>query len=280
MKACDDAIEKRKKKIEMAESLEEMQGMFDESKMKDLKTEIKALNKQKDKYGKMLEKLNKGKEVVTEEPIVDEISLSENEEEERYDEEGNIDPNGMYDSGGNPLGATDTAIDKAEYDKDPMPMNESFLKMQKLAGVITETQYNQKKKALVKEASIIDKAKSALGAELKTPETFDTEEINGKQLNSDQKDVKNKIIMVLNDMNKNVRDSYYITELTTEKLIDKGLVINMFDKAGSAKKFEEALKKKGLNISSTSKSNTTDMDVGDYSSRPITTTRVTMTITK
>ena len=69
MRACDEAIEKRMKKIEMAESLEEMQGMFDESKMKDLKTEIKALEKQKAKYGKMLEKLNKGKEVVTEEPV-------------------------------------------------------------------------------------------------------------------------------------------------------------------------------------------------------------------
>jgi hypothetical protein len=151
MKACDDAIEKRKKKIEMAESLEEMQGMFDESKMKDLKTEIKVLDKQKAKYGKMLEKLNKGKEVVTEEPIVDEISLSENEGEERYDEDGNIDPNGMYDVGGNYIGATDTARDKAEYDKDPI--NESFLKMQKLAGVITESQYNQKKD-LIKEVSI------------------------------------------------------------------------------------------------------------------------------
>ena len=29
------------------------------------------------------------------------------------------------------------------------PLNESFLKMQKLAGVITEAQYNSKKKALV-----------------------------------------------------------------------------------------------------------------------------------
>ena len=160
-KACDDAIEKRKKKIEMAESLEEMQGMFDENKINELKKEMKMLEKQKAKYGKMLEKMNKGKEVVTEEPtealvdetdvmaemdIVDEISLSENEGEERYDEDGNIDPNGMYDVGGNYIGATDTARDKAEYDKDLM--NESFLKMQKLAGVITEAQYNQKKKAL------------------------------------------------------------------------------------------------------------------------------------
>jgi SOS-response transcriptional repressor LexA len=85
MKACDEAIEKRMKKIEMAESLEEMQGMFDESKTKDLKTEIKALEKQKAKYGKMLEKLNKGKEVVTEEPMeeapVDEADITRKAQE-------------------------------------------------------------------------------------------------------------------------------------------------------------------------------------------------------
>jgi len=38
---------------------------------------------------------------------------------------------------------------KNTLNKRNNPMNESFLKMQKLAGVITEAQYNQKKKALV-----------------------------------------------------------------------------------------------------------------------------------
>ena len=128
MKACDEAIEKRMKKIEMAESLEEMQGMFDESKMKDLKTEIKALEKQKDKYGKMLEKLNKGKEVVTEEPI-----------EETPVDEADITAE-MTDD-------TMTEGKKKDKKNEKEMMNESFLKMQKLAGVITEAQYNQKKKA-------------------------------------------------------------------------------------------------------------------------------------
>jgi hypothetical protein len=130
MKACDEAIEKRKKKIEMAESLEEMQGMFDESKMKDLKTEIKALDKQKAKYGKMLEKLNKGKEVVTEEPM----------EEEAPVDEADITAEMTDDT------MTEGKKKKDKKDKKEM-MNESFLKMQKIAGVITEAQYNQKKKA-------------------------------------------------------------------------------------------------------------------------------------
>jgi len=105
------------KKIEMAESLEEMQGMFDESKMKDLKTEIKALEKQKAKYGKMLEKLNKGKEVVTEEPMeeapVDEADITAEMTDDTMTE----------------------GKKKDKKDKKEM-MNESFLKMQKLAGLI------------------------------------------------------------------------------------------------------------------------------------------------
>lgn len=112
MKACDEAIEKRMKKIEMAESLEEMQGMFDETKMKDLKTEIKALEKQKAKYGKMLEKLNKGKEVVTEEPI-----------EEAPVEEADI------------TAEMDTTNEEEKMEEE-ISINESFLKMQKIAGLI------------------------------------------------------------------------------------------------------------------------------------------------
>jgi hypothetical protein len=126
MKACDDAIEKRKKKIEMAESLEEMQGMFDESKMKDLKTEIKALEKQKAKYGKMLEKLNKGKEVVTEEPM-----------EEAPVDEADITAEMTDDT------MTEGKKKKDKKDKKEM-MNESFLKMQKLAGIITKAEYRTK----------------------------------------------------------------------------------------------------------------------------------------
>jgi len=122
MKACDDAMEARKKKIEMAESLEEMQGMFDENKINELKKEIKMLEKQKAKYGKMLEKMNKGKEVVTEEPT-EEVPVDE---------------------------ADITAeMNMSDEDMKEEALNESFLKMQKLAGVITETQYNQKKKVLV-----------------------------------------------------------------------------------------------------------------------------------
>jgi hypothetical protein len=146
---CEEAIQMRETKLG-AISESDHKDLMDEGKIKGLENEIKELKKAKAKFEKIKEKKankksKKGEKVEDTEgkEIVDEISLSENEGEERYDEDGNIDPNGMYDVGGNYIGATDTARDKAEYDKDPM--NESFLKMQKLAGVITETQYNQKK---------------------------------------------------------------------------------------------------------------------------------------
>jgi hypothetical protein len=125
--------------------------------------------------------------------------------------------------------------------------------------------------------SIIDKVKSVFGADLKTPKQFDTKAIDGKQLTSEQKDVKNKIIMVLNDLNKDVSDSYYITELTAVKLVENGLVVDTYSKKSS--ELEKSLTSKGLKVSKTSESNSTEMDVGDYAPRTISTTKTTMTIT-
>lgn len=125
--------------------------------------------------------------------------------------------------------------------------------------------------------SIIDKVKSVFGADLKTPKQFDTKAIDGKQLTSEQKDVKNKIIMVLNDLNKDVSDSYYITELTAVKLVENGLVVDTYSKKSS--ELEKSLISKGLKVSKTSESNSTEMDVGDYAPRTISTTKTTMTIT-
>ena len=134
--------------------------MLDKGKMKELSNEVKALKKSLTKYEKQLEKLKSKGEKVTkvedteEKEIVDEVAvdvnIDENEEmgmeEERYDEEGNPDENGMYDAGGNFIGDQGQSMDKAEYDREAEYMNESFLHMQKLAGVITEAQYKAKSK--------------------------------------------------------------------------------------------------------------------------------------
>jgi hypothetical protein len=117
IKMCED-------KIEMAESLEEMKELVDDVKLNELKKKLKSLTKAKEKLEKAKAKKNKGKEVVTDEPM-DESAVEE----------------------GDAMDSMENAIvPEMDYTmEEEEAINESFLKMQKLAGVITETQYNQKK---------------------------------------------------------------------------------------------------------------------------------------
>ncbi|MFZ9377073.1 MAG: hypothetical protein ACO25K_08110, partial [Candidatus Fonsibacter ubiquis] len=90
--------------------------------VKELQKEIKHLEKSKAKYENLLEKMkNRGKKK-TEEPKSEETK-------EIVDEMASEVENGMDEN----------------YMEEEKPLNESFLYMQKLAGVITEAQYNQKK---------------------------------------------------------------------------------------------------------------------------------------
>jgi hypothetical protein len=84
--------------------------------------------------------------------------------------------------------------------------------------------------------------------------------------------------MVLNDLNKGVSDRYWITELTAIKLVDKGLVFDTYSKKAS--ELEKDLKAKGLKVSSTEESSSSEYDVGDFSPRTITSTRTILTVTK
>lgn len=123
---CEEAIKSRETKLENLRNLEEAADMIDEGKVKIMEKEIAELKKAKAKFEKQKEKmLNKGKkkeEVVTDaktkEAMVDEADVTAQME---------MSDDGMKEEA----------------------LNESFLKMQKLAGVITESQYNSKKKALV-----------------------------------------------------------------------------------------------------------------------------------
>lgn len=112
MNKCEEAIASRNKKIEMSESLEEMKDMVDPVKIKTLRSEIKTLEKSLNKYKKQLDKMDgksqpkeEKKEVVTEEEPVDELSM-------------------------------DAKLDMSEEEEGSEPLNESFIKMQKLAGII------------------------------------------------------------------------------------------------------------------------------------------------
>lgn len=117
-------IEKVKEAIKFREGKMNMEGldeayhdMLDKGKMKEIGNEIKALKKSLAKYEKQLDKLkNKGKkseEPKEEKEIVDEVNI-----DETFPESG------------------------AQLEEDTL--NESFLHMQKLAGVITEAQYKEK----------------------------------------------------------------------------------------------------------------------------------------
>ena len=159
MGKTQEAIELREKKMNMEGIDEAYHDMLDKGKMKELGAEVKVLEKSLTKYKKMLDKLksklNGSPKVEKEEEkeIVDEVemdvNLGENEGmgmemgDERFDADGTPNEEGMYDAEGNRVSFAD--IDKVDYE---MNMNESFLHMQKLAGVITEAQYKAKKKVL------------------------------------------------------------------------------------------------------------------------------------
>ena len=125
LEAYDKAIQQCEAKIHSAENIEEIKDLMDEGKINELKKHLKNLQKSKEKLEKVKTKKNKGKEVTTD---------AETDKEESV-EEGD---------------AMDKTYVEETYTMDEMDMkdeaiNESFLKMQKLAGVITEAQYNEKK---------------------------------------------------------------------------------------------------------------------------------------
>jgi hypothetical protein len=162
-----EAIESRENKINMEGIDEAYHDMIDKSKMKELSGEVKALKKSLAKYEKQLEKLkNKGNktekvEDTEEKEIVDEVAIDENEgmeyegvsesltpeEEEELDAiEDEIRYAFNSDSTGNPKMKERYDYLKSKRDEMGETMNESFLHMQKLAGVITEAQYKDKLK--------------------------------------------------------------------------------------------------------------------------------------
>ena len=127
---CEEAIQMRETKLNNLKNLEEAADMLDETKVKMMEKEINELKKAKIKFEKQKEKmLNKGKkkEVVADAKVedapVDEADITAE--------------------------MTDDTMTEGKKKKDKKEekeaVNESFLKMQKLAGVITEAQYNQKK---------------------------------------------------------------------------------------------------------------------------------------
>jgi hypothetical protein len=124
---CEEAIQTREAKLN-AISESDHKDLMDEGKIKGLENEIKELKKAKAKFEKVKEKkankkAGKDKKEVTTDAKMEDTPVDESDVMEKMEMEGDM--------------------------SNEEALNESFLKMQKLAGVITEAQYNQKKKALV-----------------------------------------------------------------------------------------------------------------------------------
>ena len=162
MRKCEEAIALRERKINKEGIEEAMHDMIDPKKIKELQKEVKVIEKTLKKYQKQLEKLkSKNKHVdaedtedSTEEPeeIIDEnmedispddlpLDMNNDDNKERYDIDNDQTDDGSYGAEGN-LVDPEREIERAEYNR----VDESFLYMQKLAGLITEGQYRAKSK--------------------------------------------------------------------------------------------------------------------------------------
>jgi hypothetical protein len=115
-----EAIELREKKMNMEGIDEAYHDMIDKGKMKELSSEVKALKKSLAKYEKQLDKLkNKGSKTE---------KVEDTEEKEIVDE---------------------VAIDEVDPESGPQLEEENtdiyeILHMQKLAGILSETEYKAK----------------------------------------------------------------------------------------------------------------------------------------
>jgi hypothetical protein len=171
MRKCEEAIALRERKIKMDGIEEAMHDMIDPKKIKELQKEIKVIEKTLKKYQKQLEKLKlKNKPVSTEDTEEPEEIIDENmegvkddslmevltpEEEEELDR---IEDEIRYKANSNSVSFNSRMKEryeelKAKQNQMPAPpeelnidINESFLYMQKLAGLITEGQYRAKLK--------------------------------------------------------------------------------------------------------------------------------------
>jgi hypothetical protein len=170
MSKTQEAIDKRKKMAAMEGIDEAYHEMLDKGKMKEITSEIKVLEKSLTKYEKMLDKLkskaDKTPKVEEEKEIVDEVEmdvdLGEGEEMEEEME-----------------------TKEMEYEGE---INESFLHMQKLAGVITEAQYKAKKKVLNEEITIGGTYTASMPISSDNKERIDIKvKVLGKDRNDDDK---------------------------------------------------------------------------------------------
>jgi hypothetical protein len=124
----DKAIKTCEDKIATAENLEEVKDLMDTGKINELKKKLKDLKNKKGKLEKQKAKKSKGKEVTTD---------AETDKEETVEEGPYSQNNNMGDDIEN--ANVDETYTMDEMENDSMKeeaLNESFTRMQKIAGII------------------------------------------------------------------------------------------------------------------------------------------------
>lgn len=188
MTKTQEAIDLRKKKLNMEGLDEAYHDMMDKGKMKEMTSEIKLLEKSMAKYKKMLEKMDakdtpkmeEMKDADVEEEMLDEVSIDEMDPESGPKLEENVDKEMYYemaqqmkndgmsydevavkleDMGLDTREAENIAMNtfKGEMEED-MSIYE-MLHMQKLAGIISETEYTAKLEEAKKKMTAAQKEK-------------------------------------------------------------------------------------------------------------------------
>jgi hypothetical protein len=126
---CDEAIAARESKLARIDENDELKEMIDGAKIKEIQNEIKELKNAKLKFERIAEK-KAAKKAKKSAPKEEEVVTDAVTEEDPIDE-------------------TDVMAGmNVDEETTEEALNESFIKMQKLAGVITETQYNEKKRLI------------------------------------------------------------------------------------------------------------------------------------
>ena len=234
MTATQAAIEKRKKIANMDGIDEAYHDMLDKGKMKEIGGEVKALERNLTKLQKQLNKLNSKsepkKEVVKDE-VIDEMT------DNIGAGEGDI----PYDEGSTDHQPMDEARSKKGKDvkkavkKDEEVINESFIKMQKLAGVITEGQYNKKIEELdtnVAPEKKEDKNVSALITRLQQLKP----QLKSQDTPPELKNLLDSVITLIQDLNKSQLTNQEAVLALTQLISDKRKEMNNPNKMANPNK--------------------------------------------
>ena len=159
-----EMVEAKTQRLSMVHEDENLSELIDKKRVKMMEREIKEIERAKMKLEKLYEKMTGGKkkEVVDEEEKMDEGHGMDS----MYDEDDSVSEGGY--------GSTTYEEDDSTYEEDDMKesTNEEYLRMQKLAGVISEEEYKNRlnealNKPLDKFGQDLEKRLNALGFETK-----------------------------------------------------------------------------------------------------------------